>query len=64
VRDINTVVRVARARGWTVTCTRGGHLRFTHPNGALVHTSSTPGDRRAVAAIRAHLRRAEQVDDT
>jgi hypothetical protein len=39
------------------TPTGSGHVRFRHPAGGVVHTSSTPSDRRAWRNLRAQLRR-------
>jgi hypothetical protein len=59
--DLTTLIRTARARGWEVTVTRGGHLRFRHPaSGALVHSASTTSDRRGMRNLRADLRRGER----
>ena len=44
--------------GWTVEYTKGGHLRWRHPNGAIVFAASTPSDYRAWANHMSHLRRA------
>lgn len=46
--------------GWSVTRTRGGHLRFAKPGRAAIFTSSTPSDRRAYLNAMAMLRRADR----
>jgi hypothetical protein len=55
---MRAVVAFARANGWDVTETRGGHLAFRRPGGGLVYGSRTPGDGRSAANTRAQLRRA------
>jgi hypothetical protein len=44
-------------RGWAIESTRGGHVRWTHPSGAIVHAASTPSDHRAWRNHLATLRR-------
>ncbi|MDX6748796.1 hypothetical protein SH611_03145 [Geminicoccaceae bacterium 1502E] len=50
-------VERAEALGYEVCFTAGGHLKLTHPCGALVHASSTPSDCRSWANTEAQLRR-------
>lgn len=57
--SLRGLISTARLRGWTVTYTPGGHVRFAHPDGGLVHAASTPSDYRAVRNIAAELRRQE-----
>jgi HicA toxin of bacterial toxin-antitoxin, len=60
-RRARELARIARAAGWRVEPTRGGHLRFRHPDarGAVI-TASTPGGGRwrhnALASLRRALR--------
>lgn len=56
-RDLKDLISEARAQGWTVTICGSGHLKFVSPAKQTVFTSSTPGDYRVVANMRAHLRR-------
>ncbi len=49
----------AKAHGWQITKTNGGHLRFTKPGRHIIHTSSTPSDWRAVRNALAMLARAD-----
>ena len=58
--DLKQVLRQAEAQGWRVQPTRGGHWKLTHPGGGIVVTSSSPSDHRALANVRAQLRRAER----
>lgn len=42
------VARRLRADGWTLTLTRGGHIRATHPHAtAVLFVAATPSDTRA-----------------
>lgn len=54
---IRRLVKAARAQGWEVKMTGGGHLRFSSPDGSIVFTSSTPSCPRAAKNCRAELRR-------
>lgn len=56
--DLRDALRAARADGWSVEPTGGGHLRLTHPIGGLVFAPATPSCPRAVPNMRAQLRRA------
>ena len=57
-KEVREYRRIAERQGWTVAKTRGGHLKFTSPTGRVVFTPSTPGGGRALANMRAELRRA------
>lgn len=50
----------AADNGWAAMRTNGGHLRFTKPDRPIIHTSSTPSDRRAVRNALAMLARADR----
>jgi predicted RNA binding protein YcfA (HicA-like mRNA interferase family) len=50
----------AANNGWLVMRTNGGHLRFTKPGRPIIHTSSTPSDRRAWLNALAMLTRADR----
>lgn len=50
-------IRIATERGWTVSPTKKGHIKFTAPNGAIIVTSSTPSDHRSWKNLRGQLRR-------
>jgi predicted RNA binding protein YcfA (HicA-like mRNA interferase family) len=56
-KEVAELVRRARAHGWVVQKTRGGHLRWKSPDGKVVFSGSTPSDVRAVRNIRSSLRR-------
>jgi hypothetical protein len=51
------LIKLGAELGYSAEPTAGGHIRFTHPSGALVHTASTPSDHRARANARSDLRR-------
>lgn len=55
--DHKPIVEHARAHGWELTRTRGGHLRLRSPHGATVLFGCSPSDHRAVRNLRADLRR-------
>jgi len=57
---VKELLRWAEAAGWRVQFTRGGHLRLRHPDGGVVVAASTPSDQRALANLRAQMRRAER----
>jgi len=49
--------RHAMERGWEVSLTNGGHLKFVSPTGAVLFTSSTASDWRTWKNFRSQLRR-------
>jgi hypothetical protein len=51
------LIKLAAELGYSAEPTAGGHIRFVHPSGALVHSASTPSDHRALRNARADLRR-------
>lgn len=53
-----SLARRARRAGWTITRHNSSHLRWEAPDGAVVTTASSPGDRRSFRNERARLRRA------
>jgi hypothetical protein len=56
---LRRLAAAARADGWLLTVTGGGHLKWMPPQGgAPVFTASTPGDWRSSRNARAKLRRA------
>lgn len=56
------LVDQATKEGWTVSYTSKGHLRFTHPCGALVHGPTTPSDHRSLKNLKATMRREYQLN--
>jgi hypothetical protein len=55
-----SLLAYAWTAGWSITRTRGGHLRFAKPGRPSIFTSSTPSDRRAYLNALAMLRRADR----
>ena len=53
-----TLARKARKQGWTITMTRGTHLAWTSPSGAVIYTPSSPSESRGYRNTRAEFRRA------
>lgn len=54
--ELRDIVDLAEQAGWEVTGTGGGHLRFSGPDGQVVHHGSTSSDHRAVRNLRSQLR--------
>ena len=42
--DQRSVLTAAIRRGWVATNTRGGHIKLTHPSGAIYFTGRSPSD--------------------
>jgi hypothetical protein len=58
VTGLAAVLRQLRRAGYRVTRARSGHWHVRDSNGRLVAvTSATPSDRRAIANLRATVRR-------
>ena len=58
--DTRELMKWAKARGWVVDLTQGGHLRFERPGCRTVFGSKTPGDWRAIHKIKSKLKAAER----
>jgi len=56
-RTQEDLLKAATRAGWTVTRTRGNHIRVTSPTGESTNTGSTPSDYRSVKNFRATLKR-------
>lgn len=56
--DLRILVRRLRRQGWTAEITKGGHRRFTSPEGEVVFGPFSPSDHRAIRNMVARLRRA------
>lgn len=63
-QDIRQLVEEAEALGFTMTKTRGGHLRFDRPGCQPVFSASTPGDRRTANNTLSQLRRSARGQKT
>lgn len=59
--DLMRLVRQYRKEGWQIEPTGGHHLKWVPPTGAAIFfTSSTPGDWRNLANVKAQIKRALQ----
>lgn len=58
-KDLRKLMRKARQAGWRVKKTRAGHLKWYPPaaDAAMVVSALTPSCSRALANIRAELRK-------
>jgi predicted RNA binding protein YcfA (HicA-like mRNA interferase family) len=56
-KEVGELVKAALAAGWQVVSTRGSHLKFTAPSGAIVFAGRNKSDWRAIHNIKARLRR-------
>lgn len=54
---IKELMRHARAQGWRTEPTRSGHVKWLPPEGPFVISAGSPSDPRAIANLRADLRR-------
>lgn len=57
-REYRWLARRARAAGWRITRTKGGHLAWKPPRGRTIFGSRTPSDHRALANLARELARA------
>lgn len=55
---LRNLARLAKKQDWTIERTKGHHIRWTSPTGAVVLSGSTPGDWRNMKNVRAQLRNA------
>ncbi len=56
-KDVKPLIRQALSEGWRVERTNGGHIKWIHPSGGFLFSSSTPSDRRAIRNLERDLRR-------
>lgn len=58
-KDLKKLIDLAESQGWAVEVTGGGHLRFISPDRRMpmVHTGSTPSDRRSIKNLESQLRK-------
>lgn len=50
-KEYRSLAKVARAQGWTIGPTNGGHLVWEAPGGGKVFTPSTPSDFRSLPNV-------------
>lgn len=58
--NLRHLMEFARANGWTVSRTQGGHIQFTKPGLGTIYTSSTASDYRSALNAKARIRRADR----
>ena len=56
----NIIARTGDPTAWTASLTRGGHVRFVHKAGGVVHAAATPSDQRSDLNTLANLRQVER----
>lgn len=62
-RQFRDAARVAIRRGWKITSTGSGHLKWRSPDGTtIIYTSRTPGGGRSVQNTMAKFKRAGLLD--
>ncbi|MCI1021401.1 hypothetical protein HWD96_04070 [Pseudomonas putida] len=57
--SVRRLAEFALAKGWTLSRSNSGHLKFSKSGFTPIFTSCTPSDRRTERNTRALLRRAE-----
>lgn len=58
VTTFKELLKRLEAEGWTVELKTSGHRKLTSPTGAVVFTSSSPSDFRAIRNVERDLKRA------
>lgn len=59
--DLQALARQKKREGWEIEHTKGNHLRWVFvKTGAVVITSATPSDYRALANAKAQIRKCEK----
>lgn len=58
-KELKQIRIAAERRGWEVEQTNGSHLRWKHPSGAVMFSSLTPSDFRALKKIKAFMNKIE-----
>lgn len=58
VTSMDELMRRLESEGWTIELKKSGHRKFTSPKGAVVFTSSSPSDYRALRNVERDLKRA------
>jgi predicted RNA binding protein YcfA (HicA-like mRNA interferase family) len=49
---------LAKAQGWVLSVTRGGHIRWQGPDGRVVFSPASPSEPRGLHNFRSQLRHA------
>jgi len=55
-KEIDRLMKLAVANGWTVVSSNGGHLKWIPPVGRFFFSASTPSDYRAIKNIERDLK--------
>ena len=55
-KDVNKLIKEAEKQGWTVSMTKGTHLKWSSATGKFFFSSLTPSDHRVLFAIKKDLR--------
>ncbi|MGV8845799.1 MAG: hypothetical protein ACOH1Y_11495 [Propionicimonas sp.] len=55
--EMAVMMKAAARQGWVVTPTRGNHIKWLAPSGAIVFSASTPSDVRAYRNMASDLRK-------
>ena len=63
-RPYRALARIAEKRGWLISPTGSGHIRWRPPVGEIVITSATPGAKASVIKGCARLRKAGLEENT
>lgn len=56
-KDVKQFLRRIEQQGWSWYRRKSGHLRLDGPNGEVVFTSVTPGDRKSLRNLQQDMRR-------
>lgn len=59
-KEVNQLMTWATDRGWKVSRTAKGHIRFDRPGHPVAFTSGTPSDHRTIKNTKAQILRAER----
>jgi predicted RNA binding protein YcfA (HicA-like mRNA interferase family) len=55
-KEVHQLIELAVMQGWSVERTKGSHLKWLSPLGAIMFSASTPSDTRAIQNIKKELR--------
>lgn len=55
-KDVNKLIKEAEQQGWTISMTKGTHLKWVSSTGNFFFSSLTPSDHRVVFKIKKDLR--------
>lgn len=55
-KEVNQLVKQAKAQGWFITRTKTTHLKWMSPTGKFFFSSGTPSDSRAIKNLKRDLK--------